>query len=435
MQDLQVSLEVGAGLQRTVKVEVSAERIDREVESRLRSVGRTANIKGFRPGKVPGAIVRQRYGEQVRREVLQQLLESTCNEAVTSQNLRPVGDLHIDTQDAADQPGRALAYTASFEVYPDFQVQGVDALTVSRPEPAIEEADVTFVIDNLRRQRVEWLPADRVSQEGDRVTIDFDGRIDGQPLEGGKGRDVQVVLGSGQLIPDFERQLAGHTRGDTFTMRVAFPADYAATELAGREADFDVTVKEVAEEHLPAVDEDFIRGFGIESGQEEDFRREINDNMQHEFGQRADAKVRQQIFEKLLESNPIDVPDTLVRREMGVLQAEAMRNMGISDPAAGPEAESFRPTAERRVRLGLVIGAVIREQAIKVDRARVQNRIRQMIGQHPRADDVLKAYMKNAELMQQVENAVIEDQVVDWLASQASVTPRPSSFRDLVTTP
>jgi len=429
--DFEVSMETGQRLERRLQIRVPAQRIEREVQDRLRSVSRTANIKGYRPGKVPESVIRQRFGEQVRREVVQDVVQSTYNEAVSRQQLRPVGDPRIDAAPEAGTDGGDLVYTASFEIFPEFSVQGLGTLSVSRPEPAFDDADVEFVTENLRRQRAHWHASDRSAQTGDRVIVDFQGRMNGAPLEGGTGEKVAIVLGEGRMIADFETQLVGVKAGETREIKVKFPVDYPNAALAGQPAEFSIQVGEVAEEHLPEVDEEFIRSFGVDSGVQEDFIRDIRKNMANEFAARSKAELKRQLLEMLLQANPIDIPVALVEQEATSLQADAMRNMGLSDAAAAPSLEAFRDTAERRVRLGLLIGAVIREQQIVVDRDKVRDKIDQLSGGYEKPDEIRKLYYQTAQLLTQVENSVLEEQVIDWLADKAQVVPKPMPFRSL----
>lgn len=432
MAELQISLESGAGLERRLKVTVPAARIQQEVETRLRSVSRTANIKGYRPGKVPEKVILQRFGDQIRGEVLQDLIQSTYSEALNRHQLRPAGDPQIEAAaDSELNPGD-FAYTASLEVFPEVTIRGLDTLTVIQPEPAFDDADVDFISDNLRRQRGHWHAADREARLGDRVIVDFQGSMNGAPMAGGSGERVVVVLGAGRMIADFETQLVGVKAGESRQIKARFPADYPNSGLAGQVADFSVQVGEVSEEHLPEVDEEFIRGFGVESGSREDFIRDLRGIMSDEFAGRARADIKRQLLDQLSHSNPIDVPIVLVEQEVTSLQADAMRNLGITDPAEAPSLESFRQTAERRIRLGLLVGALIRDQQLVVDRDKVRARIDQLSAGYDKPDDIRKLYYQNAQLLTQVENAVLEEQVVDWLAGRAATTPRSTTFRALV---
>lgn len=432
MEELQVSLETGAGLERRLQVRVPAGRIEREVEVRLRSVGRSANLKGYRPGKVPEKVIRQRFGDQVRREVLQDVVRSTYAEALSRQQLRPAGEPQIDAAPEAGAKGADFAYTASFEVFPEFAVRGLDSVVVTRPEPAFDDADVTFISDNLRRQRSHWHKAERESRLGDRLVVDFQGRLNGAPMPGGVGEQVTVELGAGRMVRNFEEQLVGTRAGETREIRVQFPVDYPNRELAGQTADFSVQVGEVSEQHLPEIDEEFIRAFGVASGTQEDFLRDLREIMADEFAARTRADVKRQLLEQLLQANPIEIPVILVEQEATALQSEAMRNLGVSDVSQAPALESFRQTAERRVRLGLLIGGLIREQEMVVDREKVRERIDHLSQGYDKPDDIRKLYYQTAHLLTQVENSVLEEQVVDWLAGRAAITPKPTTFRALV---
>lgn len=431
MTDLEVSLEMGQRLERRLQVRVPAQRIEHEVQARLRSVSRTANIKGYRPGKVPETVIRQRFGDQVRREVVQDVVQSTYNEALSRQQLRPASDPQIDAGPNAGSDGADLVYTASFEVFPEFKVGGLETISASQPEPAFDDADIEFITDNLRRQRAHWHATDRGARTGDRVTVDFQGRLNGAPMEGGSGEKVAIVLGAGRMIADFEAQLAGVKANDKREIKVQFPADYPNAALAGQQADFSVQVAGVEEEHLPELDADFIRGFGVASGTTEDFVSDIRNNMSNEFAARAKAEVKRQLLESLLQANPIDIPVALVEQEATSLQADAMRNLGITEVSAAPSLESFRDTSERRVRLGLLIGALISEQELVVDRDKVRERIDQLSGGYERPDEIRKLYYQTAQLLTQVENSVLEEQVVDWLASRAKIVAKPMAFRSL----
>jgi trigger factor len=431
--EVQVAVESAQGLKRRIRVSVPAQRIESEVESRLRSVARTANIKGYRPGKVPEKVVRQRFSEQVREEVMQDFVRSSYSEAVSREKLRPVGDAQIETIPDAGEKGGDLSFTASFEIFPEFQLQGIDALSISRPEPQFDDADVQFIIDNLRRQRRNWNAVEREARDGDRVTLDFEGHLDGQPIEGGAGDQVSVIIGAGRLVPDFERQLAGVRAGEQKTIQVEFPADYPNKTLAGRKGDFELRIGEVAEEQLPEVDDEFVRSFGVDSGERAEFEQDIRKNMAQEFESRARAEVKKQLLEMLLTHNPIDVPEVLVAEAAASLQADAARNLGLPDKQGAPDVENYLPAAERRVRLSLLLGAIIMEQSMVANRERVAERIDSLVSNYDKPDEVRKIYYQNAGLLGQVEDMVLEEQVIEWLVGRATVTPKPTSFQALVT--
>ena len=346
MSELQISLESQEGLERRLRVQVPAARIDAEVSTRLQKVGRTARIKGFRPGKVPAKIVRQHYGDQVRQEVLQEVLQSSFSEAVNKEQLRPVGGPQIEPE--VLEEGKDLAYTAVFEVYPEVQLSNLDKLHVAKPEISIADSDIDGMLENLRKQRADWQPVETKAKDGLQVRVDFNGMLNDEPLEGGQGEDVPIVLGEGQMLPDFEKNLQGLAAGDEKTFKLKFPKDYHAEHLAGEKAVFTVTVKEVAEQLLPEIDEAFVQAFGIESGSLDELRGDIRRNMERESSERVRAEVKRQVMEGLLDANEILVPAALVDDESRRLQSEATQQMG---EAAGepPPLEGFRDAAERRV--------------------------------------------------------------------------------------
>ena len=430
MTEVQVSVESQEGLQRKMRVQVPADRIEQEVENRLRNVGRSARLKGFRPGKAPPRVIRQRYGGQVRQEVLEEFLQTSYSEAISRENLRPAGGPRIEPETVEE--GKDLTYTATFEIYPDVELQGLDAMKIVRPDITVGESDVDEMLETLRKQRSTWSAVERAAADGDRVTIDFEGTVKGEPIEGGQGEQVPMVLGSGQMLPDFEKNLAGLSAGDGKTFKLKFPKDYHANELAGQKASFAVKVSEVAERLLPDLDQEFVKGFGIESGEIDDFRTDVRRNMEREAAAKAQAEVKRQAMEALLQANPIQIPAVLVEQQAAGLQSETMRSMGIEDPDKAPPRESFRDTAEKRVRLGLLVGAVIRENQIEVDRDRLKAKVDEMCASYQDPEAVRKIYFQNQELLGQVESLVLEEQVVEWLVSQAAVENKPTSFHDLM---
>lgn len=427
---MQVSIEAPAGLQRRMRVQVPANRVEEAVAARLQTVGRQAKIQGFRPGKVPAKVIRQRFGGQVRQEVLQEILQSTYSEALEQEKLRPAGGPTIEPESLEE--GKDLAYVAVFEVYPEFQPQGFDRIKVEQPQVEITAADIEGMVDNLRKQRATWKAVDRKSCSGDRLTINFIGTLKGEPFEGGTAEGFEVVLGEGALLDDFEKNLTGLTAGAEKSFKVKFPQDYHAPDLAGAKADFAVTVREVAERVLPELDDAFVKAYGLASGAVEDLRQDIAKNMQRELHARIKAEIKRQIMEGLLEQNPIDIPDVLVQQECQAMQQETMSRAGISDPAQAPDPSGFREMAGKRVRLGLLLGAIVREQSIVVDRARVTARVDEMVAPYENPDQIRSVYMQNPQLLAQVENVVIEEQVVDWLQQQAVIATKKTGFRALM---
>jgi trigger factor len=432
MTDLQVSVETREGLERRIKVQIPADRIEDEVNSRLQRVGRTAKLKGFRPGKIPAKVIRQHYGGQIRQEVLQAIVESSYSEAITQEKLRPAAVPTIEPENAG--AGDDFTYTATFEIYPDVKLAGLDGLKVERPQTEIEAADLDEMIETLRKQRVTWLPVERSAAEGDQVTVDFEGSLKGEPIANGSGKEVPIVLGQGQMLADFEKNLIGLKSGSEKAFKLKFPKDYHAEELAGQKVDFQVNIGGVAEQQLPDVDQEFIKALGVASGDADDFREDVRSNMVREVDSRIKAEIKRQLMEQLMEANPIDLPAVLIEREAASLRDESMRNLGITDPQdpQAPGLDAFREAAERRVRLGLLVSAVIEENKLEVDRERVKQKVDEMCAPYDQPEEIRKLYYQNPQLLSQVENLVMEDQVVEWLVSKATVKDKVISFNDLM---
>jgi len=434
MTDMKVSVEANTGLERRLTVEIPAENIEQEVATRLVKVGRNAKLKGFRPGKVPPKVIRERYGLQVRQEVLEDMIQSSYSSAIEQENLRPAAMPSIEPGNM--QEGQDFSFTATFEVYPDVQIKGLDALKIEQSQTEVTEADVDDMIDTLRKQRADWLPVDRKATDGDRLTVDFEGTQKGKPFEGGTGKDVPIILGEGRMLKDFEKNLKGLQAGDEKSFKMKFPKDYHATEMAGQKVEFAVNVSEVAGQQLPEIDAELVKGFGVESGDLEEFRADVRRNMETEAQARNRADAKRQVMEQLLDANPIDVPAALSDQEAASLRSESLRNMGITDEndANAPAAAEFRDAAERRVRLGLLVGAVIQDNGIEVDRDLVKARVDEMCASYPQPEEIRKMYFQNPQLLGQVESMVLEEQVVAWLVGQSTVTTKQVSFNDLMET-
>jgi len=415
-----------------MKVEIPATRIEQEVDTRLTKVGRSAKLKGFRPGKVPRKVIRERYGSQVRQEVLQDMIQSSYSSAIEQEDLRPAAMPTIEPVDGAD--GEDFAFTAVFEVYPDVTIAGLEKLKIAHPETEIGDSDMDEMIETLRKQHAEWSPVERKAADGDRVTVDFEGTLKGEKFEGGAGTDVPVIIGQGQMLEDFEKNLKGLKKGDEKSFKMKFPKEYHASDLAGQKVEFAVTAKEVAEQVLPEVDEEFVKKFGVEGGDVETFRADVRKNMAREAEARNRAEIKRQVMEQLLDANPIEVPGALIDQEAVSLRRESLRNMGITDENDPnvPPAEQFRDPAERRVRLGLLISAVIQDNELEVDRDLVKAKVDEVVAPYDDPDEIRKMYFQNPQLMAQVENVVLEEQVIAWLVDKATVSTKKVAFSELM---
>ena len=429
-QKMQVSVETTQGLERRMTVQVPADRVDSEVDKRLQKVGRTAKLKGFRPGKAPMNVIRQQYGPEVRREVLGEVMQESYLAAIGEQELSPAGGPKIEADETGQ--GKDLQFTAVFEVYPEIRIKGLDKIKIKRPTVDITDEDVASMLDNLRRQRADWAGIERGAGDGDRVTVSFVGTIDGEAFEGGTGNDVQVVCGEGQMLPDFENGLKGIITGDSRIFSVQFPDDYHASDLAGKIAEFDTQCSMVEERVLPEIDDEFCTAYGVSDGGVEALRVEVRNNMQTELDQRVRAELKKSLLDSLFEANPVDLPTSLVDEEIHSMQHEAMERMGTKDHSQAPPAEAFVDQARRRVSLGLLISEVIRDQELKVDKDKVRGRLDQIAASYGDPEQVIKAYGSNPGMMNQIEMMVLEEQVVDWLLEQVKQVDEKKTFSDVM---
>jgi trigger factor len=429
---MNVTVESTGALERRMRVEVPIEHIESEVDTRLKSVGRTAKIKGFRPGKVPAKVVRKHYGTQIRQEVLGEMMQKSYSDAVAQEKLRPAGGPKIETE---DEDGKTFAYVATFEVLPEVELKDLDKIKVEKPEVSIDDEDLDDMLLSLQKQRVTWEEVDRKSKDGDRVIVDFTGTVGGEAFEGGSGTEIPVVLGQGQMLPDFEKGLKGIKAGEEKTIKVKFPKEYHADDLAGKTAEFAINTHRVEKEVLPELTDEFAESFNVTDGGMEQFKKDVRDNMEREAKQKVDSDVREQVLEGLIEKNPIDVPHGLVHEEMHAMQREAMQRLGIEDEDQAPPLENFNTPAEKRVRIGLLLRQLISEQSITVDTAALRSRVEEMCAGYENADEMVNMYMSNPQIMQQVEPMVIEQSAVEWLLDNGKVKVKKVSFKDYMNQP
>jgi len=427
---MQVTVESTGTLERRMRVELPAERIEKEVDSRLKSVGKNVKIKGFRPGKVPAKVVRQRYGAQIRQEVLSDLLQQSYSDAVQQENLNPAGGPKIETESEGD--GKDFAYVATFEVMPEIELKGLDKIKVEKAEVEIADSDLDDMIDNLRKQKATWTEVERASAKGDRVVVDFEGKLKGELIEGGQGKEVPVILGQGQMLPDFEKGLTGIKAGDDKTFKVKFPKDYHAEDLQGQKVDFSIHTHRVEEETLPPVDDALAEMFSVKEGGLEQFRKDVMDNMRHEADQKVKATVREQLMEGLLAANPLEIPQALKHQEMHSMQHEAMQRLGIEDHDKAPPIENFAESAEKRVRLGLLVRQLITDENIRIDEERVRQHVEEICAGYENADEMVNMYMNTPQVRQQVEPVVLEQMAFDRLLEHGKVKTRKVSFKDFM---
>jgi trigger factor len=426
---MQVSLTATGGLERRLEVAVPAQRVTTEVESRLKQLSRTARLKGFRPGKAPYAVIQKQYGEQVRSEVVGDLIRTSYAEAVSQEKLNPAAGPRIEQ--VAAQPNADLKYTATFEVLPEVRLKPVENIGIERPAAKVEESDVDAMIESMRKQRPTFEVVERAAQDTDRVTVDYTGKIGDQLLPNGEGKDVTFIIGSKRVMTELEDALKGANVGDTRSATVEFPAEHPNKEIAGKTAVFELAVKKIEEQKLPEVNDEFVRAFGVQEGGVDALRSEVRQSMTRELEDLVRNRVRGQVLDSLYKENQIEVPRALVEEQIQQLQLDMARRANITDPNQLPPASTFEESARRRVALGLLLGEIVKSENLKVDRERVQTRLTDLAAAYPNPDEVRRAYLQNADAMRQIESAVLEDQVVDWVAGKAKITDKPGTFAEL----
>ncbi|MAA70773.1 MAG: trigger factor [Bermanella sp.] len=429
---MQVSLETLAGLERKLVIDIPASDVEQEIAKRLDQVSRTARIDGFRKGKIPMRVIKQRYGQGVRQEVLGEQMQQGFIKAVTQEKLNPAGMPAVEP--LVDEEGKDFQFSATFEIYPEVKVSGLENISVEKFATEVTDADLENMIDILRKQQAKFEVSESAAKDGDKVKIDFDGYVDGEAFEGGKAEGYDLTLGSKSMIPGFEDQIVGMKAGDEGTIKVTFPADYQSEALAGKDAEFKINVIQVEASELPELNQEFFKMFGVESEDLESFKKDVRGNMERELKQAIQRNTKNQALEGLLEQNSIDVPAALIDQEIQRLQEQAFQQFGGGqqfDPNMLPK-ELFQPQAERRVKLGLLINAAIEQLEIKADEAKVEALIEDMASTYQDPEQVKEFYKSNKEQRSQLEALALEEQVVETILEKATVTEKDSSYEEVI---
>jgi trigger factor len=427
---MQVSVENTSALERRMTIGVPAERIETEVNKRLQQTARRAKVPGFRPGKVPMSVIRQRYEDSARQEALGDLIQATFYEAVVEQKLNPAGAPAVEPK--VFEKGKDLEYVATFEVFPEFAVAGFESIAVERLSADVSDADLDNMLEILRKQNIRFEAADRAAQNEDQLNIDFVGKIDGEAFAGGSAQGTQLVLGSGRMIPGFEEGLVGAKAGEERVLNLTFPADYQNLDLAGKVAEFTVTVNSVSAPQLPELNETFFAQFGIKETGLEGFRTEVRKNMDRELRQAIKSKIKNQVMDGLLATNPIEVPKALLDNEVDRLRVQAVQQFGGNIKPDQLPAELFEEQAKRRVVLGLIVAEVVKSNDLKPDEARVREMIQEMASAYQEPEQVVAWYYKNDQQLNEVRSVVLEEQVVDTVLQKANVTDKSVSYEEAV---
>ncbi|WP_312240325.1 trigger factor [Pantoea sp.] len=428
---MQVSVETTQGLGRRVTITVAADSIESAVKKELLDVAKKVRIDGFRKGKVPMHIVSQRYGASVRQDVLGDLMQRNFVDAIIKEKINPAGAPNYVPGEY--KQGEDFTYSVEFEVYPEVELKGLDAIEVEKPVVEVTDADVDTMLETLRKQQANWKESDAAAEAEDRATIDFSGSVDGEEFEGGKASDFVLAMGQGRMIPGFEEGVVGHKAGETFTIDVKFPDDYHAENLKGKDAKFEIVLKKVETRELPELTEEFIQRFGVEDGSVAGLRAEVRKNMERELKGAVRNRIKTQAIDGLVKANEIDVPSALIDGEIDVLRRQAAQRFGGNEKQALElPRELFEEQAKRRVVVGLLLGEVIRTHELKADENRVKALIEEMASAYEDPQEVIEFYSKNNELMNNMRNVALEEQAVEAVLEKAKVSEKTVGFQELM---
>lgn len=427
---MQVSVENTSALERRMTIAVPAERVENEVNKRLQQTAKRAKVAGFRPGKVPMSVIRQRFEADARQEAFGDLVQASFYEAIVEQKLNPAGAPSVEPK--SFEKGKDLEFVAVFEVFPEFTVAGLESINVERLSAEVADSDLDNMLEVLRKQNTRFEAVERAAQTDDQLNIDFVGKVDGETFAGGSAKGTQLVLGSGRMIPGFEDGLVGAKAGEERVVNVTFPEDYQNLDLAGKAAEFTITVNSVSAPVLPELNEEFFAQFGIKESTLEGFRAEVRKNMERELRQAIKTKVKNQVMDGLLAANPIEAPKALLENEVNRLRVQAVQQFGGNIKPEQLPAELFEEQAKRRVALGLIVAEVVKQYDLKPDDAKVREMIEEMASAYQEPEQVIAWYHKNDQQMNEVRSVVLEEQVVDTVLQKATVTDKSVSYEEAV---
>ncbi|QDP73137.1 trigger factor [Legionella israelensis] len=432
---MQVSVETLNGLERKLTISVPAEKIEEEVSERLRDLARKVKIDGFRPGKVPMHVIKSRFSDNVRQEVARDMVQSTLYEALKEKDLNPAGYPYVDPQTI--EAGKDFTYTATFEIFPEFEIVELDKKEVEKIKSEVKDKDVDEMIERLREQNKEWKEVSRKVKKDDKVIIDFEGSIDGEPFEGGSANDYEVIIGSGSMIPGFEEGIEGHKKDETFDVDVNFPDDYGHKELAGKKATFKITIKNILEGEKPELNDAFAEKFNVGEGGVEALKKDIKENMERELERRVNAMNKEKVFDKLMEINVFDLPAALIDKEIEHLKHDMYHRLfghKHHDNEKIPDfpRELFEEQAKRRVHLGLLFSEYVKKHELIADDERVEATIDKLAGAYEKPDELRSLYKSNKEHRAEIEALVLEDVVAEKIVSQATIKEKKLSYDEVM---
>jgi trigger factor len=420
-------------LERRIDLSIAIADVEKEMEQRLKRMGRNMKMPGFRPGKVPFNIVKQQHGDQARHEVLSEELDRVFGESVTTQKMRVAGYPRIEAK--ASESTTHLEFSAIFEVYPDFTPADMSAAEVERPVLEVTSAEVDKTLEILRKQRVTYADTDRAAAKEDRVVIDFLGKKNGEPFSGGQASDYAFILGQGTMLPDFENAVEGTKAGESKTFDMVFPEDYFSVDLAGQTVQFEITVKQVQAPKLPDVDAEFAKGMGIADGDIDKMRAEIEGNLKREVKRRIEGRVKDQVMDALIKANPIATPAALIEMEIQRLMQAARQDMeqrGMKAADMPIQPEWFADQAKRRVTLGLILAELVKSENLLAKPEQVRALVEENAQSYEHPEEVIRWYYAQPQRLGEVEGLVMEGNVVEWVLGKAKVTDKAAVFDELM---
>jgi trigger factor len=427
---MQVAVEVKDGLERIITVDLPANDLEKEVQSRLQNLSRTTKLNGFRPGKIPFSVIKQRFGEQVNAEVLNKKVQETFYQAVTQEKLRPAGVPEIEQVKNDDK--ETVSYTAKFEIYPEFEIASIEGSEFEKPIVNIVDADIDSTIENIRKQQQHFHSVEREVQKDDRVTINFTGTIDGEGFEGNEGKEVPLVIGSKQMIEGFEEGLTGAKAGDDLTLDLNFPEEYHFEKVAGKAVEFKVSLIKVEEPHLPELNEEFFKLFGVTEGTEDAFRAEVKKNMEVELEKNTNAKMKNSVMERVLELNQIEIPKALIQDEAKNIAEQMKKQYQVQGNNLDQDLSLFEGEAKKRVSLGLILSEVVKKNEIKVSDEELKEKISAIAESYENPQEVINYYLDDQQRKIEMESIVLEEKVVDWAYAQSKVNEKEYSFTEFM---
>ena len=431
---MQVSLETTDGLERKMTVEVPAEKISSAIEEKLKNLSKQVKLSGFRPGKVPMNVVRQRFGKKVSQEVIADTMQMSYQEAIIQEKLRPASQPSIEPLNL--EANEDLKYIATFEVYPEITLADINTLEVEVADVEIVESDIDDIVQKLLQQKMIWTEVERKAKKDDQVTINFVGKIDGEEFQGGSQENFVTIIGSSNLLPEFEKQLEGVKKEDKKSFEITFPKDYMQKDLAEKVATFEIEVLKVEEGELPELNEELIKEFGIEDGKEDSFRKQLKDNMTLELEQRKKAYAKNNVMQSLFDANEVETPKALLQQEIQTLRKQMIDNMQLPEQPKPIEEmmpdNLFEDEAKKRISLGLLIGEIVNKNEIKLDQEKVTQQLNMIAAGYGKQDEVIQYYRNNREAMANIEMSVMEEQVVDYVLEAAKQTKKTFNFDEFV---